>query len=204
MGREVSRLNKEKETRYITIEQIETRSTDEDKMTIGGYVTKFNTRSVVIWDFVEYVAKGAFRNSLKNNVIKSLWNHDSNMVIGSTKNSSLRLWEDEIGLKFELDLPNTSWGKDAYETVRTGLVDGVSFGFYVKEDEWEYLADEGLYKRTLLDVDLFEISPTPFPAYQDSQVSSRSLDEFKAQQEAEQRERQQIEKLKYELDLLLN
>ncbi|WP_252187865.1 HK97 family phage prohead protease [Anaeromonas frigoriresistens] len=196
-------MSKQKETRYISIEKLETRATEEDnKLSISGYVVQFNKRSKVMWDFVEVVAKGAFRNSLKENVIKALWNHNHDYVLGSTKNSTLKLREDDYGLKFELDLPSNTWGKDCYESVSRGDVDGVSFGFFVREDEWEYIDDEDLYKRTLLEVDLFEISPTPFPAYEDSQASCRSFENFKTELEEKENKELRKRKLSLELDLI--
>ncbi|MNY73986.1 Caudovirus prohead protease [compost metagenome] len=54
----------------------------------------------------------------------------------------------------------------------------MSFGFYVRSDAWQYLKDEDVYERTLLDVNLFEVSPTPFPAYQESEVNQRSMKEY--------------------------
>jgi len=193
-------MSREKETRYINIEKLETRELQEDnKMQITGYVVQFNKRSEVIWDFVEVVAKGAFRNSLRDNVIKALWNHNHDYVLGSTKNATLRLKEDEFGLKFELDLPNNSWGKDCYESVNRGDVDGVSFGFYVVDENWEYIESEDLYLRTLLEIDLFEISPTPFPAYPDSKANCRSFEDYKA--EVEQKENKEIRKRKLMLEL---
>ncbi|WP_254068379.1 HK97 family phage prohead protease [Brevibacillus sp. 7WMA2] len=59
------------------------------------------------------MAPGAFTRSLGENTIKALWNHRTDYVLGSTKNQTLRLSEDDIGLRFELDLPNNTWGKDA-------------------------------------------------------------------------------------------
>ncbi len=93
----------------------------------------------------------------------------------------MRIKEDDIGLYFELDLPDTETGKNAYESITRGDVDGVSFGFNVRADKWEYLKDDDIYERTLLDIDLVEISPTPFPAYQTSEVSKRRLQELKKQ-----------------------
>nr|WP_236871308.1 HK97 family phage prohead protease [Brevibacillus laterosporus] len=63
-------------------------------------------------------------------------------MLGSTKNETLRLYEDDIGLRFELDLPNNTWGKDAYESIQRGDVDGVSFGFHVRKDAWTYQKNE--------------------------------------------------------------
>ncbi|WP_141706112.1 HK97 family phage prohead protease [Caloranaerobacter ferrireducens] len=193
-----------KEIRSFIIDKLEIRKSDDNNsMTVAGYVTKFNTRSKLIWgEFYEKVAKGAFARSLEENIIKALWNHRSDFVLGSTKNGTLRLKEDDVGLYFELDLPNSTWGKDAYESIKRGDVDGVSFGFYVRKDKWEYIKEEDVYERTLLDVDLFEISPTPFPAYPESEVAKRSLEEFKKEIKNEKDLDLRKRKLSLELELI--
>ncbi|WP_079908265.1 HK97 family phage prohead protease [Paenibacillus sp. 32352] len=196
---------KEKQLRYLKVDKIEVRTTQpnegEQARTISGYVVKWNMRSQLIWgEFYEKVAKGAFARSLEENTIKMLWDHKTNFVLGSTKSSTLRLQEDDTGLYFECDLPNNSWGNDAFESIQRGDVDGVSFGFYVRDDTWQYLRDDDVYERTLLDVDLFETSPTPFPAYQDSEVNSRSIESLGIIPK-EQR-RLSKEKLLFEIDLL--
>ncbi|KEQ25572.1 peptidase U35 [Paenibacillus tyrfis] len=192
-----------KETRYLKAEQLEVRSgaEGEETRTVTGYVVRFNQRSSLIWgEFYEKVAKGAFARSLQENTIKALWDHKSNFVLGSTKNQTLRLWEDTIGLRFELDLPNNTWGNDAYESIRRGDVDGVSFGFNVRKDAWTFLSEDDVYERTLVDVNLFEVSPTPFPAYPDSEVNQRSIEAMPI--ESREQRRLKKEKLLFELDLL--
>lgn len=168
---------------------IEIRTLDSGEEIIKGYVVKFNERSEILTDywgdkFVERVAKGAFTKALQENTIKALWNHETGQVLGSTKSGTLTLFEDDIGLCFELKPSNTTWGNDAKESIRRGDVDGVSFGFrlYDDGDMWEWREEEELYIRTLLKVDLKEISPTPFPAYPSSQVgiSTRSLEQLKS------------------------
>lgn len=195
----------ERVKRFIPADKIEIRSTENEggatTRTVVGYVVKFNQRSQLIWgEFYERVAKGAFARSLQENTIKAFWNHRSDFVLGSTKNGTLRLWEDEVGLAFELDLPNNTWGNDAYESIQRGDVDGVSFGFYVRSDSWQYLKDEDVYERTLLDVNLFEVSPTPFAAYPDSEVNKRSIEQLGIT--TKEQRKQEKEKLLLELDLL--
>lgn len=190
-----------KEIRHL-VTPIEVRAQDDGTMGISGYVVKWNQRSGLIWgEFYERVAEGAFSKSLEENTIKALWNHRMDFVLGSSKNKTLRLEEDKTGLRFEIDLPNNSWGKDAFESISRGDVDGVSFGFNVRSDAWQYIKDEDVYERTLLDVDLREVSPTPFPAYPDSEVAKRSLDDLGIVP----KEKRQLEKerLMLDLDLLL-
>lgn len=187
-----------KEVRYITV-PVEVRKAEngEESRTIQGYAAKFNSQSEVLVDwwgdeFVEEIAEGAFDDSLRDNVIKALWNHNSDLVLGSTKSSTLRLNSDSTGLHFDLDLPESTWGKDAFESVRRGDVDGVSFGFRVKEDRWGKTEVNGreMLKRTLIKVDLFEISPTPFPAYGASEVDCRSLEVHKNDEARKLKQRQ--------------
>ncbi|MGQ7276632.1 HK97 family phage prohead protease [Brevibacillus thermoruber] len=195
---------KNKEMRCLA-KDIEIRAQEDGTKTVSGYVVKFNKRSHLIWgEFYEKVAKGAFAKSLEENTIKALWNHRSDYVLGSTKNGTLRLEEDDIGLRFELDLPHNSWGNDAFESIQRGDTDGVSFGFVVRNDNWEYLKDEDVYERTLLDVDLIEISPTPFPAYPDSEVGKRSMEGLPdTKEERAKRKEQEIHKRKLLLELEL-
>jgi len=171
----------DRELRYMPILNLEIRNRDDtQKMTVAGYAVKFNERSRMLYDeFFEKVAVGAFAKSLEENTIKALWDHNTNLVLGSTKSQTLRIKEDDIGLYFELDLPDTETGRNAYESISRGDVDGVSFGFNVRADSWEYIKEEDIYIRTLLDIDLVEISPTPFPAYETSEVGKRSLEQFK-------------------------
>lgn len=192
----------DKEIRHLVAPiEVRTKDENEEKKTIGGYVVKWNQRSHLIYgEFYEKVARGAFSKSMETNNIKALWNHRSDYVLGSTKGQTLRLFEDETGLGFEIDLPNSSWGRDSFESIRRGDVDGVSFGFSVHNDSWQYLRDEDVYERTLLEVDLQEISPTPFPAYPDSQVAKRNLEELGISTREERKlEREQLD---LELELL--
>src|SRR5690606_2798595 len=115
-----------------------------------------------------------FAKSLEKNNIKALWNHNPDFPLGSTKGGTLKLEEDDKGLRFELELPNNSWGRDAEIAVRRKDVDGVSFGFSVNKDEWDR-SNEKEPIRTLVDVNLIEISPTPFPAYPATSVNARSV-----------------------------
>ena len=182
----------------------EIRTKEDGTNTIAGYVVKWNTRSELIWnEFYEKVAKGAFAKSLENNTIKALWNHSSNLILGSTKNATLRLSEDDVGLAFEIDLPNNSWGKDAFESINRGDVDGVSFGFYARADSWLYLKNEDVYERTLLDVDLKEVSPTPFPAYPSSEVAKRSVLQGLPDTKEQRQEKELLkDKIRIELELI--
>lgn len=168
------------ETRELLTEGIEVRESENGIRTISGYAVKWEMKSVTMgyWRrFKEQFIKGAFAESLTSDDQRALWSHDSSQVLGRTKNGTLRLFEDDIGLRFELDLPNTTLGNDAYETIKRGDVDGVSFGFSMLKEEWDETDRDNII-RSISKAKLLEISPVAFPAYPDSQVSARSEDPY--------------------------
>ncbi|UGO51552.1 putative prohead protease [Bacillus phage vB_BanS_Booya] len=159
---------------------------DEGKRTISGSI-KYNNESAEMRDwwgdtFVEEIAEGAFDESLKVRDVVGLWSHDTSQVLGNTKSKTLRIENDKKELRFELDIPNTTVGNDAWELIKRGDVDGVSFGMKVTKDKWSSEERENgkIYKRSILNAELYEISPVAFPAYPTNEVSVRSLDDFKA------------------------
>lgn len=153
---------------------VEVRSDDKGNRTVVGYAVKWNLRSHKIANrFYEVFQKGAFSEALEKNDIRALWSHDTAKVLGRIKNKTLRLEEDDIGLRFELDLPSTTLGNDALESVQRGDVDGVSFGFRTIKQDWDRRSSE--ITRIISKADLKEISLVGFPAYPDTEVSLRDL-----------------------------
>lgn len=163
------------ERRFLQAEQL--RSLGEGKMRVGGYAAVFEKLSQDLGGFREKIQRGAFANSVASGDVRALWNHDSSIVLGRTTSKTLRISEDEYGLNFEVDLPDTQAGRDARVSIERGDVDGVSFGFEVLEDKVDRSGDEII--RTLLSVNLFEVSPCTFPAYLSSNVEARSLGEVR-------------------------
>ena len=195
-------LNKT-ETRELLTNRIEIREDDDGKRTLTGYAVKWEKKSKVLGyfrKFREQFRKGAFADSLEKDDQRFLWSHDTSKVLGRTKNGTLRLEEDDIGLRFELDLPNTTLGNDTYESIKRGDVDGVSFGFRVESDEI-HEPDDDLPLRTVTKARLLEVSAVAFPAYPDSEVSARGYDPLKVYQD-ELEEREQLKSKIYILNNL--
>jgi HK97 family phage prohead protease len=170
----VSRMEQENEGRAKgeALSKIETRvftnefevREDGDGMTLTGYAARFNEPSEPL-PFIERIKPGAFKRSINSrNDIKLLWNHNTDMVLGSTRAGTLTLKEDEIGLRVMATLPNNTWGNDARVSIQRGDVTGFSFGFTVPAggDSWSADGTE----RTLKSVRLMEVSTgVAFPAY---------------------------------------
>lgn len=161
------------ETRALTPDEMELR-VEGDGMSFRGYAVKFNSWSEWL-GFRELILPGSFTRTLKSrNEIKAFVNHDTNMVIGSTRAKTLRLTQDERGLLAEIDLPDTTYGRDLAVSVKRGDVSGMSFGFSVPKGGETWNADYS--ERTLSEIALHEVSPvTGFPAYKTTTASVRAL-----------------------------
>ena len=150
------------ETR-VNSTQFEIREAENgDGMTFTGYAAVWDSPSLPL-PFTETIQRGAFSKSLQSrNDVKLLWNHDSGTVLGSTRAGTLRLREDDIGLRVEADLPPTTDGKNASILLKRGDIDSMSFGFSVPPggDEWT-----SPNERVLKSVRLFETSIVAMPAY---------------------------------------
>jgi len=160
-GTEEARSLGKTETRTNHVD-FELRAEGDDGMTFTGYAAVFNQPSEDLGGFREYVAPGAFTRSLKSrSEVKLLWNHDVGEPLASMRGGTMKLYEDERGLKVTAQLPNTSRGRDVAELIRTGVVDSMSFGFNVIRDSW---SKDGT-TRTLESVRLIEASVVSYPAY---------------------------------------
>ncbi|RHW37318.1 HK97 family phage prohead protease [Neobacillus notoginsengisoli] len=174
-------MKRKKETRTVDITNIQTRSEENEPVKISGYAAVFNSRTSIGNWFDEIIAPGAFDRSIsaKNADIRALVNHDWDKVIGRTKAKTLTLREDEKGLNFEIELPNTSYARDLAESMERGDIDQCSFGFFVDEgkERWDYSQEPAL--RTLEEVELYEVSIVSLPAYEDTEaalVRSKEID----------------------------
>jgi HK97 family phage prohead protease len=146
-------------------------------MRLTGYAAVFNSETTIGGMFREVVKPGAFKKTIKDGAdVRALFNHDSNIVLGRTKNGTLKLAEDDRGLKIDIDLPDTQQARDLYNQIQRGDIDQMSFGFSVVKDSWTRAQNEAeLPLRELRELRLFDVSPVTFPAYATTEVQARSL-----------------------------
>lgn len=161
------------EQRDLPIEALEIRDTDGGVPTVRGVAAPFGKQSEDLGGFREVIKRGAFKRSIEENKIFALWQHRVDEPIGHTHNDRLRLQETSNGLEFEI--PSHAFTGRQLELLQTGTVSHMSFGFVTRKDEW----DEEEAIRTLLDVDLREVSPVTWPAYTDTSVAVRALERLK-------------------------
>jgi len=173
------------ERRVMAIDDIELRVTDDDNPKITGYAAKFNKWSLDLGGFREKIDKGAFDEAMKISDVRALKNHDPNLLLGRSTSGTLRLNSNAVGLKFEIDPPDTSTGRDTVTEIKRKDITGCSFSFTTAEDDWKYLKD-GSVERTIIRVgELFDCGPVTFPAYPDTTVAARSLERVLGEHTAE-------------------
>ena len=139
------------------------------KRKIVGYAVVYNSESFSVSPaFSERIAKGAFTKSIARDDVRGLWNHDPNYPLGRVKAKTLKLSEDEKGLKFEIDPPPTQYAKDLMISIERGDVSQNSIGFSITKETWSKRLG-GSSIRTIEEGKLYDVSPVTFAAYEETQ-----------------------------------
>jgi HK97 family phage prohead protease len=153
------------EFRTVSVGTIEVRAAAEGQpMRFRGYAAVFDSPSEPL-PFIETIRPGAFKSSLQaGREVRMFVNHNTDMVLGSTRSGTVKVTEDNRGLLVEGEFPDTTYARDLSALMQRGDVHGMSFGFSVPRggDVW---AENGA-QRTLTEIILHEVSVvTGFPAY---------------------------------------
>tara|TARA_R110002050_G_scaffold160718_1_gene290106 strand:+ start:4953 stop:5858 length:906 start_codon:yes stop_codon:yes gene_type:complete len=187
------------EKRYFNIES--RLDTKEGKDVVIGHAAVFNSLSEDLGGFREKIQPGAFDDVLKDDT-RAYFNHDPNLILGRTEAGTLRLSVDETGLRYELDVPDTTAGRDLKENMRLGNITQSSFAFTIGKDgdAWER-AENGADIRTIKKVKrLYDVSPVSLPAY--PSANDLALAQRSNFMDKENKRKQQEKS--YELNTLLN
>lgn len=164
---------KQREQRDFPIAELRFDSAAGTAPKIAGHAAVFDQLSEDLGGFRERIAPGAFAATLASDDIRALFNHDANLILGRNKAGTLRLKEDLTGLAIEIDPPDNQFARDLVVSMKRGDISQMSFGFYTIVDAWAKVAGE--WVRTLLEVELFDVSPVTYPAYPQTDVAVRAL-----------------------------
>lgn len=172
---------KPKQVRQVELRDLAA-NTDNDSMKLSGHAAVYDSPTV-LWEYngvkyKEVIARGAFDNTdMKDCCLK--YNHSNDIpILARYRGGSLILSLDDIGLKWDANLFDTSVARDVYALVKGGGLDKCSFAFTVEEEEY----DSSTHTRTIKKIGkLFDVSIVDIPAYDDTDVSAR--DYFKSEDE---------------------
>jgi uncharacterized protein len=125
--------------------------------------------------FLERIMPSAVENALGKYDVVCCRDHETHLVLGRESAGNLQLEHTETGLNYHVDLPDTSYAKDLLVSVGRGDVRGSSFIFRVLKDGW-FSAEDGLDRREVYEMELYELGPVTMPAYPQTSLLLRSLD----------------------------
>lgn len=186
----MNKRNSYRTARFKTREETET-----GDLILSGYFIKFDEVTELWPGYFEVIKREGVEKAIQNADIRALFNHDDSLVLGRTGNGTVILGVDEIGLFGDVIINKEDpQAIGAYARVQRGDVIGCSFGFIpIKIDTEE--RDDGSYLDTILELEIFEVSPCTFPAYPQTEIAARQKD-FESQQRAN---REALDKRKKEI-----
>lgn len=180
------------EKRYV--QEIRTQG---ETRSITGTAIVFNSPSVYM-GFTEIIDREAITEELINNSdIVFLYNHENSLVpLARSKNGkgTLKINITDDGVDFSFNAKKTPLGDEVLEAVRAGDLDSCSFAFAIEDggERWDKLPN-GEYQRTITKIGLLrDFSVVPFPAYSETTINTRGLDELKAQEELERVQQEEL------------
>lgn len=179
-------MKKQIERRIFKVQEFRVKKNDAGENILEGYSAVFDSPSEDMgwgdFEIREFIAPGAFTKALKNSDCRALFNHDPNFVLGRESAGTLELKQDEHGLKSTILLPDTSVARDLSVSVERGDIKEQSFAFVVAKDQWEEDREAKTAKRTIFEIgELFDISPVTYPAYPNTDIAKRSLEQFRSE-----------------------
>lgn len=163
-------------------------ATEDSPRVISGYAAVFGQWAEMgrWYRFREQIAPGAFEGCDFQKCV-ACFNHNTDNILARYSSGTLKLSTDEVGLRFEFEVPNTTVGNDMYELVKRGDISQCSFAFVVEEETWNYREDEDtLDDRVITKISqLWDVSLVTYPAYEGTSVDARSAEDslFKRKQE---------------------
>jgi len=136
-----------------------------------------------LWDgAVERIMPGTFDKAIKDNDVRALFNHDPNNLLGRTSADTLTLESDKRGLAYEITPGDTSIGNDVVTHIQRGDLQGSSFAFVVTDQDWR--TEDSVDIREIRGVELFDVGPVTFPAYEATDTGLRSSGDAREAYEA--------------------
>lgn len=180
-------IDERAERRYFTgtisfAEVEENGAKTKDENVIEGYAAVFNKDSEDFGNFVERIAPGAFDNVLKDDAF-ALFNHSMNHVLGRNK-INVKLTQDDVGLKYSIKLPDTTFARDLRTLIKDEIIDKSSFAFTVNEERFVKGKGDKPNMRIIDKIErLYDVSPVTVPAYPDTTVAARSFEKLSGKEE---------------------
>jgi len=163
----------------------------DDGLTLDGYAAVFNEWTDIedhLGSYRERIAPGAFKRTLGMRMPVLQFDHGSHPLIGSLPLGRITsIAEDSHGLRVKARLSDNWLIEPVRDAIRDGGITGMSFRFRIVDEDWQLSRSDDVEERTIRAVELYEIGPVVFPAYEQTSVGVRSRETLTALQDPEVR-----------------
>jgi HK97 family phage prohead protease len=192
------------ERRNFTVTELRVERRENESAKISGHAAVFDQLSENLGGFREKIVPGAFIKAIAEDDVRALFNHNPDHVLGRNRSKTLVLAEDQKGLFIEISPPDTQIARDLLVSIERGDITQMSFGFSPRTDGQTWGEDDaGNIIRTLTDVRLYDVSPVTFPAYPQTDVAVRSMQEWQeTRKKSEEEEIYSVDLMQKRQDLL--
>lgn len=150
---------------------------NDDGLTLDGYGAVFNEWTTIADQFGEFrerIAPGAFKRTLGMRMPVLQFDHGAHPLIGSIPLGRITsISEDDHGLRVKARLSDNWLVQPVRDAIRDGAISGMSFRFRIVDETWGR-ANDGMEERTIREVELYEVGPVVFPAYEQTSVGVRT------------------------------
>jgi HK97 family phage prohead protease len=201
---------------------VEFRAQGSDGRTLEGYASVFDQPTRIhSWEgeFDEVIRKGSFAKTIKERTPVLQFDHGRDARTGSVPIGSVEvLEEDKNGLFVRASLFENDVVEPIRQAIEGGAIDGMSFRFRVLQEDWTDKdgnpvpaselsrllyspGDRGPLLRSVTEVQLYELGPVVFPAYEGTSVGVRSILAALDSQEREQLVRELAAEMRVAVDL---
>lgn len=187
----------EKAIKEMRISELRAIQEENDEMIVEGYAAVFEKETDLGW-YKEVIDREAFNNCDMSDCVLKYNHNDSCLILARTRNKSLELTIDAVGLKIRAKLIDTTQNKDIYKMIKAGLLDKMSFAFSVRKQKWNYETDT----RRITEISkLFDVSVVDVPAYDATEIYARNKETYEKEKQDYQKNKLEKEKLKLLLSL---
>lgn len=149
----------------------------DDGFTLEGYAAVFDTPTRIdSWEgrFDETIARGAFAKTISERSPVLQFDHGQDPRTGTVPIGAVQeLREDDHGLFVRARLHDNDTVLPIRQAIESGAIGGMSFRFRVLREDWDEAPD--VPQRTIRELELFELGPVVFPAYEATEVGVRSM-----------------------------
>ena len=153
---------------------------EQTDMIVEGYAFKYDEETVLYeredgYQYREIIEKGSLEGADLSDVPFKYNHNDGVFIVARTRNGSLELIPDDIGLFIRARFIDTQTGRDFFKMIQERLIDKMSFAFTESSDYTEEYGDGFVTHHIRQFRRIWDVSGVDIPAYDATEIYARSI-----------------------------